>query len=267
MPMNRARRRPGNAESRVAALCLGLGLAAVAVAGPDYAREARLAEQIVDAILDGDPRWLQADGREFLGIYAAGDEAGIGVLILHGRGFHPDWADTVAPLRVGLAERGYSTLALQMPVLEKDAKYYDYLPIFSYAHARIESGIEYLRDRGHSRIVLVAHSCGVHMAMDWIEAAGDGSIDAFAGLGMGATDFRQPMRRPFPLASMRLPVLDLYGSNEYPAVIRMAPERWRAIAAAGNSRSRQQVLAGADHYFHNHDEQLVAAVADWLDSL
>ncbi len=252
----------------VIGFCLYLGLvAAVAADEPDFAREARLADEIVDAILDGEPEWLEADGREFLGIYTASDEPGIGVLILHGRGFHPDWADAVGPLRVGLAERGFSTLALQLPVLGKQAKYYDYLPIFEYAHARIEAGIAFLRAQGRDRIVLVAHSCGVHMALDWIDKAGDGGIDAFAGLGMGATDYRQPMHRPFPLASMRVPVLDLYGSEEYPAVIRMAPERGRAIAAAGNPHSRQQVLAGADHYFSNQGGPLVAAVADWIESL
>jgi hypothetical protein len=29
-----------------------------------------------------------------------------GVLIIHGRGFHPDWVDTVQPLRVGLVDYG-----------------------------------------------------------------------------------------------------------------------------------------------------------------
>ena len=234
---------------------------------PDFDRETRLAEQIVDAIFDGEAEWLEADGREFLGIYTESDSARPGVLILHGRGFHPDWPDAVNPLRVGLAERGYSTLSLQMPVLEKEATYYDYLPIFGHSHARIEAGIAFLRERGHQRVVLVAHSCGAHMAMDWIAASGDGDIDAFVGLGMGATDYRQPMHRPFPLDRMHVPVLDLYGEAEYPAVIRMAPERKAMIDAAGNSASRQRVLPGADHYFKDKGSALVEAVAEWLDRL
>ena len=86
---------------------------------PDYAREARLADEIVDVILDGDPVWLASGEREFLSIYTEADEPGTAVVILHGRGFHPDWSDTINPLRLGLVERGYSTLSLQMPVLEK----------------------------------------------------------------------------------------------------------------------------------------------------
>ena len=90
-------------------------------AEPDFEREARLADEIVDTILDGDPEWLEADGREFLSIYTEADDSRAAVVILHGRGFHTDWADTVNPLRVGLVERGYSTLSLQMAVLRKDA--------------------------------------------------------------------------------------------------------------------------------------------------
>lgn len=238
-----------------------------AAAEPDYEREARLASQIVDMILDGAPLWLEAEQRKFLGIYTEADGADTAVVILHGRGFHPDWADAINPLRVGLVERGYATLSLQMPVLEKEASYYDYVPIFGFAHARIESGIRYLRERGYRRVVLLAHSCGVHMAMDWIARAGDDSIDAFIGLGMGATDYGQPMRQPYPLAQMQVAVLDLYGTEEFPAVIRAAPERRAMIAAAGQVQSSQQVLAAANHYFTNRGDALVDAVADWLDSL
>ena len=249
------------------------GLALLLVAGqaiasePDFEREARLADEIVDAILDGDPEWLQADGRDFLGIYTEADDSRAAIVVLHGRGFHPDWADAINPLRVGLVERGYTTLSLQMPVLDKEAKYYDYIPVFHHAHGRIEAGIAFLREQGHEKVVLLAHSCGVHMALDWIRAKKDSSIDAFVGLGMGATDYRQPMHQPFPLDWMRVPVLDLYGANDYPAVIRLAPSRREMIEKAGHSASRQAVLPDADHYFTDQGEPLVAAVADWLDQL
>ena len=252
----------------VAVLAAQLFAGAVAHAvGPDYAREQRLADEIVDIIFEGEVEWLVAGDREFLSIYTEADDPRTAVVILHGRGFHPDWADAINPLRVGLAERGYSTLSLQMPVLDKEAKYYDYVPIFHHAYPRIEAGIEFLRAAGHERVVLLAHSCGVHMAMAWIRERGDRDIDAFVGLGMGATDYRQPMRRPFPLDAMRVPVLDLYGSDEYPAVIGKAPERRAMIEQAGHRASRQVVLADADHYFRDRGAALVDAVVAWLDGL
>ena len=249
-----------------AALTL-LWLTPAAAAEPDFAREQRLADEIVDVILDGDPEWLQANGREFLSIYYEADDSRAAVIILHGRGFHPDWSDAVNPLRIGLVDRGYTTLSLQMPVLAKDAKYYDYIPIFHHAHERIEAGISFLREQGHERVILLAHSCGVHMAMDWVRASRGEGIDAYIGLGMGATDYRQPMHQPFPLDWMQVPILDLYAANDYPAVHRLAPARKQMIEEAGNARSRQVVLPQADHYYTDQGDPLVAAVADWLDQL
>ena len=234
---------------------------------PDYAREERLANQIVDAILDGDPEWLVAGDREFLTLLTESDDLAHAVIILHGRGFHPDWADAINPLRVGLAENGFATLSMQMPVLHKDAKYYDYVPIFPYAHIRIEAGIEFLREQGYRKIILLAHSCGAHMAMSWLGEKGDDNIEAFIGLGLGATDYQQPMLHPFPLDQLKVPVFDLYGENEFPAVIKMAVERHRAIKVAGNPASLQKVLPEADHYFTDHGDTLLQEVLAWLQGL
>ncbi len=234
---------------------------------PDLEREQRMAEQIVDAIFDGEPVWLEADGREFLGIYTEPDQVGRAVIVLHGRGTHPDWADVANPLRVGLIEYGWATLSLQMPVLAKDSTYYDYMPIFPAAFPRIEAGIAFLREQGYENIVLAAHSCGVHMAMAWLKAAGDDSIDGFVGIGMGATDYQQPMPEPFALDQIGVPVLDVFGGDEFPAVLRGSPDRLQAISHAGNPHSRQIVIPGANHYFTDMGEPLTATVGSWLDQL
>ncbi len=52
-------------------------------------------------------------------VFYRGRTGNAGVLINHGRGFHPDWVDTVQPLRVGLVDYGWNTLSIQMPVLAK----------------------------------------------------------------------------------------------------------------------------------------------------
>jgi alpha/beta superfamily hydrolase len=66
---------------------------------------------------------------------------------------------------------------------------------------------------------------------------------------------------------MHMPVLDLYGAEDYPAVIRLAPARKEMIDKTGHEKSRQMVLPGADHYFTDQGDPLVDAVADWLDQL
>jgi len=187
-------------------------------------------------------------------------------IILHGRGLHPDWETVVKPLRTALPEQGWETLSLQMPVLAKQAKYYDYEPILAEAHPRIEAAIAWLQARGVKHIVLIAHSCGAHMAMSWVRHGGTG-IDAYVGIGMGATDYQQPMREPFPLARMTMPVLDIYGSHDYPAVVTMAQKRLAMMLIAGHPQSKQQVIAEADHYYAGKSEELIDAVASWLNGL
>ena len=243
--------------------------AAHLAAAQDLERERRLEAEIVDMILDGEPVHLDAGRHSFLAIHteAEGDGPRAAVLVLHGRGFHPDWPDVAGPLRTELPAYGWETLSLQMPVLEKSARYYDYEPIFPAAFPRIRAGIEFLRERGADPVVLAAHSCSAHMAMAFVRRHGDTEFDGLVGIGMGATDVGQPMREPFPLAAMSVPVLDLFGDEDYPSVPREAPDRLAAIRAAGNPHSAQRVVPGADHFFRDRDEELVEAVAEWLATL
>ena len=244
----------------------------------DLEREKRMANQIVDAILDGDAVFLKATGassdHEFLSIYTeAADEPVRGtVIILHGRGFHPDWQDAINPLRVGLTESGWNTLSVQMPVLEKQAKYYDYVPLFPQAIPRIEAAIAYARaeltdNDIDGKVVLVAHSCGAHMAMAWADVDSFESIDAFVGVGMGATDYKQPMKHAFPLDKIKVPVFDVYAQNDYPAVIKMAPDRLALIKKAGNEKSAQSVVDDSDHYYTDRGDVLTEVISDWLQTL
>ena len=242
---------------------------------PDLEREKRMAVEVEDAVLDGEVIYLivSVDGKdhEFMAIdtETEGDAKGA-VIILHGRGFHPNWEDAIFPLRTQLPAKGWRTLSLQMPVLEKSAKYYDYVPLFSQAAPRIEAGIKHLKEQGVDNIVLFAHSCGAHMAMDWVRNKADTigeNISAYIGAGMGATDYKQKMAKPFPLAEMKIPVLDIYGEKEFPAVIRMAPDRLDAMQKAGNAKSKQVIVPGADHYFKDAGDALVSDISKWLDTL
>ncbi len=235
-------------------------------------REKRMAEEIVDVILDGDAVFLKTNNHEFLSIYTEAEDAKGVVIILHGRGFHPDWQDAINPLRVGLAESGWNTLSVQMPVLEKQARYYDYVPVFSEALPRIDAAIKYARsmvNKQDNKVVLIAHSCGAHMAMAWVEANVDASlkIDAYIGMGMGATDYGQPMEKPFPLDKLTVPVLDVYADGDYPAVLKMAPQRLAMIKDAGNKKSKQLIVTDSDHYYEDRGEELTQLISQWLQTL
>lgn len=244
-----------------------LGLFSMQANASDIEREKRLASEIVDGIMDGDAEYLTVGEHQFLAIYTEAENPRGGVIIMHGRGFHPDWSDVAYPLRVGLAERGWNTLSIQMPVLDKEAKYYDYVEILPDAFPRIEAAIDFLKEKGNEKVILIAHSCSVHMAMAWIDAGRMRDVDGYIGIGMGAVDYQQPMLKPFPLEQMKVPVLDVFGADEYPAVIKGAPGRLAAIKKAGNPKSKQITVPDANHYFTDQGRALLDAVTPWLNDL
>ncbi len=233
----------------------------------DLEKEKRMKEQIIDYIMDGDAVLLKDGSHEFLTIYMPSETqpARGSIVVMHGRGHHPNWPELVYPLRTGLPEHGWNTLSIQMPVLDNDASSYDYMDILPESHPRINAAIEYLRQRSEKNIILLAHSCSVHMAIDWLHKNPHEGISAFIGIGMGPTDTGQPMLKPFPLEQIPIPILDIRGQYDYPAVIRNAPRRLRRIKQAGNKKSQQRVIAKANHYFTDHSDVLLAEITGWLD--
>lgn len=237
----------------------------------DLQKENRIKLEIIDYIIDGEAIVLNdaIASHEFLSIYteSATDTAKGAVIIMHGRGHHPNWAEVVYPLRTGLPEFGWHTLSIQAPLLDNEASFYDYLEIREESYPRIEAAITFLRQKNIKNIILLAHSCSVHMAVDWLHKHPDAGVNAFIGIGMGSTDIGQPMLEPFPLQDIKIPILDIHGEDDYPAVIAKAPQRLKNMQQAGNSKSAQRMVPDSDHYFTNRGEILLNEVADWLNAL
>ena len=204
-----------NGMTRVA-LAVWLAFAsavAAAAATPDYAREARWASEVVPQIVAGDPVWLApADRPRVLAIFT--EPAGVpkgAVIVVHGLGVHPDW-NLIGDLRTKLADRGYATLAVQMPVLAADAPRDAYRDLFDDAGTRIAAALAWLRAKGFANVAIVSHSMGASMT-DAFLARGDATaIVAWAPVGMLVAFTTPP----------RMPVLDVVAERDFPEVLAAA---------------------------------------------
>ncbi len=240
---------------------------------PDYEREERIISQVADSVIEGEVEWLEVSQDKIFAIYTEGESDKIkgGIIILHSRGFHPNWEDVVKPLRVSLAQAGWDTLSVQMPVLDKKAKYYDYVSIFPHAMLRIQAAIDFYKQKGISRIILVAHACGAHMAQYFLDKYGAQDLSGFVGIGMGATDFGQRALSPiiFTLMQLNTPILDVIAEYDYPAVQRFAKVRNEAFILLGNPKNKQVIIKDADHDYRSPKTTatLVSVVAGWLDDV
>jgi hypothetical protein len=253
---------------RIALSVLFAALASFAGAAPptpDYAREQRIAEEIVPAVVVGDPVRLPGpDGRSFLGLLTVVPKAKAAVVLVHGYGVHPDWG-LIGELRSSLADAGYTTLSIQMPVLAADAKADDYLALFPDAAQRITAAVEYLQGKEYRKIALVSHSLGSRMSNDYVLgtlpasllAPSTNPLAAWVAIGM-TSDYRGGARFRFPL-------LDLYGENDLPAVLKGAARRKDVVDKLDDSRT--MMVPQADHFFNGRYKELDKAVREFLDQV
>jgi pimeloyl-ACP methyl ester carboxylesterase len=222
--------------------------------GADYVREKKWADEITPGIVVGDPVYLRArSGHKFLAISTEVPNARAGLVIVHGMGIHPDWG-LIGVLRSELADQGYSTLSVQMPVLAREAKPEEYVQTFDEASERLRLGVDFLRKKGHSKIAVVSHSMGSRMSHRYLTRHPDAQVKAWVSIGMGGSD---------DYRDIKLPVLDLYGENDSPGVLENAVQR---AASIKHRKGSQQIrVPKADHFFNNHHSDLVKYVKGFLD--
>jgi dienelactone hydrolase len=219
----------------------------------DYQREQKWADEISPYIMVGDPVYLEARKHRFLGIYTDTAGAPAAVILVHGIGVHPDWG-LIGVLRSRLAEAGYTTLSIQMPVLAVEAESGSYTPTFDEAGARLQAAVDFLKGKGNRRIVIVSHSLGSRMTNHYLAGHPDSGITAWVAIGISG-EFGQG-------GKLRMPILDLYGANDLPAVLDGAKKRMQTLA--GIKGSRQIVSPYTDHFFTGKDDELVRYVSDYL---
>ncbi len=234
--------------------------------GADFSREARIREQIEDSILIGEAITLRADGHGFLAIHTEADTPKtIGAaIILHGMGADPNRTTVIRPLRADLAEHGWTTLSLQMPVAASDAPASAWRRLITEAGPRIAAAVTQLKDSGILNIVLIGHSLGADMGLSYLAGQQPEAIRAFVAIGLSAGGDNPDDSVLRAIAKLKIPVLDIFGGEDLPAVRQTARARRIAARKAGNARYRQIRIDGADHFFSDMDDVLDSRIRAWL---
>lgn len=232
----------------------------------DLEKEQRWADQIVDGIMVGEAVWLNDGATDFLTLYTeniADEEIG-GAIIAHGIGVHPNWPDVVHPLRSQLAELGWHTLSIQMPILPNEAEYKQYAPLFGEIAPRIAAAEKFLKEKGVKNIVVVAHSMGATMAAYYL-ANNKTETKALAAIGGTGSLFKvDKLNFLASLEKLSIPVLDIFGGEDLKEVMESAKAKADIANKAGKKNFRQIKVKGANHFFAGKEEQLVKDVNDWL---
>lgn len=246
------------------AICISASSAALA---SDMAREKRMADSIKNSLVIGEIVMLQANGDEFLTLINNEEPGKIrgSVIILHGMGSNPNAPQIIQPLRSQLAELDWITASIQLPIAAKDASIKDNLALIKQSAPRIQAALDYMRNNyKDTPCVLIAHSLGAIMAVDFLASQKKLPCDALVLIGLPTLPSDLPEANAIEsLKKISIPTLDIYGSQDLDSVKKLAPIR-RVTLKKNNALNRQIEMSGADHVFTGLNSALTLSIHNWL---
>jgi pimeloyl-ACP methyl ester carboxylesterase len=221
----------------------------------DYEKEKRWADDIQKTLMVGDAVWLeQKNGHRFLSLYTEAASPKGAAIVAHGRGWSPDF-ELYGTLRTRLAELGYTTLSIQLPVLPSTAILGLYVPLYPDARERFQLAMDFLKSRGHKHIAIVSHSLGATMANQYLIRTDEPSVKAWVFIGI--------LQGLEEMYRIKIPVLDVFGERDWDVTRWGAEERRAQIEKVPGSA--QVVVPKAMHFFEGQEEELIKVVKAFLD--
>ncbi|OGT84490.1 MAG: hypothetical protein A3H91_12710 [Gammaproteobacteria bacterium RIFCSPLOWO2_02_FULL_61_13] len=236
--------------------------------GPVSEFEQVVADRLAERGVPGEMIWLQAEGRQFLGLYL-GPPPGMpkqAVILLHGLGGHPDWPDVIQPLRARLPSLGWGTLSIQLPRLSPQASHADEMELPRRVWPRIHAAIAYLAAQGVEKVVLAGYGFGAALSARYAGVFGK-DLAGFVAISLQTPAYLAP-RIVFPesLEAIKVPVLDVYAAEDAGTVLQQAPERELWGRKNKERVFDRIVIAGARPDYHGQEAELARQVADWLSA-
>jgi pimeloyl-ACP methyl ester carboxylesterase len=241
-------------KARCGGLFLFLIVCACSAAAQDYEREKRWADDIQFSLMVGEAAWLeQKNGHRFLSLFIARPKSRPALIIAHGRGWSPDY-ELYGTLRTRLAELGYTTLSIQLPVLPSTAILGLYVPLYPDARERFQLAVDFLKAKGYRDIAIVSHSLGATMANQYLIRTEETAVKAwvFVGILQGLEEMYR----------IRIPVLDVFGERDWDVIRWGAEERKAQLAKVPGSA--QVVVPRARHFFEGQEDELIRVVDRFL---
>jgi hypothetical protein len=236
------------------------GMGQIALA-QDYDREQRWRAEIEPTILVGDVVDLAVADKKVFAIFTESGPSnnaankGTGIVLAHGVGVHPDHG-LIGKLRTQLAELGYATLAVQMPVLAKEVSDANaYRSTFPNAGLRLDAAAAWMKAKGFSKLVLASHSMGAWMSNIYLENAANGSpYMAWACIGITG--------RITSVGAFDGPILDLTGENDLKPTLDAAWLRKARLLVRKGSET--VVVPEANHYYEGKEAEASKAIAAFV---
>ncbi len=257
-------------------------------------QEAAWQQALLKSTAPNEIKWLNSSDEKFIALYrndTRGTQRG-GLILLHEMGGHPDWPEVISPLRNSLPQHGWFTLSIQLPAFESDALISDYASSMSSATQRIQAAIAHFRALEINNIILLGYGLGATMAASFLATNEGHGVIAFVAVSILSDDTSETwLNSPKSIEKLKLPMLDIYGSNDLNNVVGYAGKRAHAarrsesntvkkaqpnisekpsFANAAASKAtpsfayRKIQITGARHSFNGQQRRLNKRITGWL---
>ena len=165
-----------------------------------------------------------------------------------------------------MAENGWRNIAVQMPYIPEDLPVSAAAQLFSNTDARIKAAVDYALNDEETPLYMVSHSRGGPQASHYVARYSDAPIKALAIIGSSARYQNDPdeFTTATSLSKIKIPMLDMYGSEDLEHVVKTAGDRKKAAASKDYT---QKVIKGADHMWDGEEQQLTSNVLEWLNKM
>ena len=90
-------------------------------------------------------------------------------------------------------------------------------------------------------------------------------ISSLVLIGSGAVDKGEKIIYEYPYDKIKVPILDLYGENDFDLVLKKSRERNENIKK-NNTKSQQIKIKSSNHYHADNSNQVITFVKKWLSN-
>ena len=180
-------------------------------------------------------------------------------MLLHAPGSNADDSRVIRPLRLGLSDAGWNTLALQLPPAFASDSPARWLTRNGLLNAQIDAGLTWLKTQGQLNQVLLGVGAAASAALVRLGQNAPKEVRALVLVSAPLVEAQRDLRN---LTELTVPVLDLYAERDHADVTDAAPAKRRAAAASANYS--QRTVPGALAGYEGTVGNLVGQVRAWL---
>ena len=206
---------------------------------------------------------LNAGDTNFAALHLATEHQPVrgAVILLHDAWGNADSPEITGPLRRGLAQSGWETLALQLPTAYPGENAKRWAARNQTLGERIDAARRWFESRDLTEPTLLAPGASASLALPYAASRKPGELRALV-LISGHSTIDPEQRKS--LVELGLPVLDLVAEFDHTAVLLAAASRRLAMSTESELVFQSREFSGARPGFGDSSDGLVAEVRAWL---